>query len=185
MKFLAGLLAAVSLCAVANAGELDLSFNSDAVRVIYVHDFANPDLKGDLGFMTDSDKGEVINASIFLSGLASDGANPLEGGLGARTGYVNGDGSGQDGFPVAIGGFLKYTLQQSNRISVRADAWFAPDVLTIGDLEKYEDYSIRLAYNFLRQADVYVGARYVAGEFDNGSDVTFDNGLNVGINIRF
>ena len=185
MKFLTGLMASVLLCVSASAGELDLSFNSDAVRAFYVHDFANRDLKSDFGFLTDSDKGEVINVSLFLTGAASDGENPLEGGLGARTGYVDGDGSGQEGFPLAIGGYLKYTLQESNRISVRVDAWFAPDVLTLNDLEKYEDYSIRLAYNFLRQADVYVGARYVAGEFDNGTNVTFDNGLNMGINIRF
>ncbi len=185
MKLLTGLAASVFLCAGAFAGEIDLSFNSDAVRAFYVHDFANSDLKGDIGLLTDSDKGEVINASIFLSGMASDGANPLEGALGVRSGYVNGDASGQSGFPVAIGGYLKYTLVQSNRISIRADAWFAPDALTLSDLEKYEDYSIRLAYNFLRSADIYVGARYVAGEFDNGTDVTFDNGLNIGINIRF
>jgi hypothetical protein len=185
MKFITGLLASVVLCASASAGEIDLSFNSDAVRAFYVHDFANRDLHSDFGFLTDSDKGEVINVSLYLKGMASDGENPLEGALGARTGYADGDGPDQEGFPLAIGGYLKYILAASNRFSIRVDAWYAPDALTLSDLEKYEDFSIRLAYNFLREADVYVGARYVAGEFDNGSDVIFDNGLNAGINIRF
>jgi hypothetical protein len=185
MKIATGLWASVLLCTVASAGELDLSFNSDAVRAFYIHDFANRDLQSDVGFLSNSDEGEVINVSLYLTGMASDGVNPLAGALGVRTGYVDGDGSDQEGFPLAIGGYLKYTLPNSNRVSVRADAWYAPDALTINDLETYEDFSVRLAYNFLRDADIYVGWRYVNAEFDNNSDVEFDDDINVGINIRF
>ncbi|MBT8422394.1 MAG: hypothetical protein KJP03_04685, partial [Gammaproteobacteria bacterium] len=82
MKVLSGLCALMVCCASVNAGELDLSFNSDAVRVFYVHDFVNSDLSGDLGLVTNSDRGNVVNVSVFLKGLASDGVNPLQAGLG-------------------------------------------------------------------------------------------------------
>ena len=185
MKIFSGLAASVLLCNFASAGEIDLSFNSDAVRAFYVHDFVNNDLQSDFGILTDSDKGEVFNVSLYLTGLASDGVNPLQAAIGGRTGYVDGEGSGQEGFPLAVGGYFKYTFPDSDRLSLRFDLWYAPDVLTLDDLDTYQDYSVRLGYNVLRQADVYVGARYVNGDFDNGSDVTFDNGLNVGFNIRF
>lgn len=185
MKYLSGLTAALLLCANVLAYEIDLSFNSDAIRAFYKYEFDRSDLQGDVGFANNSDKGFVINASLFVSGFASDGLNPLQAGVGARTGYVDGDDSGQSGLPVAIGGFVTYTLPALNRVSVRADAWYAPDILTIGDLEKYEDYSIRLQYNLLKSADVYVGARYLRTEFSNGSTATIDNGMHIGLNFRF
>jgi hypothetical protein len=86
---------------------------------------------------------------------------------------------------VAVGGYLKYVFPRLNRVSLRGDAWFAPDILCIGDLDKYQDYSVRLGYSLLAQADLYAGLRYVRGDFDNGSDVDFDDGAIVGFNIRF
>jgi len=185
MKALTGISAFLLLCASAGAGEIDLSFNSDAVRVFYLYDFDRNDLSGDVGFVTNSDRGTVINASLFLKGLASDGNNPLQAGVGARTGYVDGDASDQTGFPVAIGAFMRYALPAMDRLSIRGDAWIAPDVLTIGDLDKYQDLQLRLQYALLRDADVFVGARYLNTEFSNGSRQIIDNGLNFGFNIRF
>jgi hypothetical protein len=185
MRILAGLAGLSLLCATAAADEIELSFNSDAVRAFYVHDFANNDLASDFGVLTDSDKGEVLSASLLLTGFASDGANPLKAGIGGRVAYVDGDGFDQTGYPLAVGGYVKYTFAESNRLSVRVDAWYAPDVLTLSDLDTYEDFTIRFAYNLLREADVYVGARYVNGDYDNGTDVTFDNGMHVGFHIRF
>lgn len=167
------------------AGEIDLSFNSDAVRVFYLHDFDNSDLSADVGFVNDGDKGTVINGSLFIKGFASDGENPLQAGLGLRGGYVDGEGPDQSGIPVAVGAFFRWALPNMDRLSVRGDAWIAPDVLTIGDLDKYEDLSVRLQYALLREADVFVGARYLNTEFSNGSRAIIDNGVNVGFNIRF
>ena len=109
----------------------------------------------------------------------------MQAGIGGRTGYVDGEMPDQTGFPVALGGFLVYTFTNMNRLSLRADVWYAPDILTLGDLDKYEDYSIRLQYGILRAADIYVGARYLNSEFDNDSRALVDNGLNVGVNFRF
>jgi len=173
------------LCVQTVAGELDLSFNSDAVRIFYLHDFENSDLYADVGFVNNSDKGSVIAGSLFIRGFASDGENPLEAGLGLRSGYVDGDGPDQSGIPVAVGAFFRYALPNMDRVSVRGDAWIAPDVLSLGDLDKYEDLSVRLQYALLREADIFIGARYLNAEFSNGSRALIDNGLNAGFNIRF
>lgn len=185
MKSFVGLAATVLLCATATAGELDLSFNGNAVRASWVQDLDNSDLKAEYGLLNNSEEGIIVNASVFQSGYASDGDNPLQAGLGGRTGYIDGEDSGQNGVPLAVGGYVKYTLPYRNRLSIRADIYYAPDILTALDLERYEDYSVRLAYNFLRDGDIYIGARYVKGKFDNDSDPLFDNGLHLGVNIRF
>ena len=185
MRFLGALCALLLSGAQSWAGEIDLSFNSDAVRVFYLHDFDNSDLSADVGFVNNSDKGTVVNGSLFIKGFASDGANPLEAGLGLRAGYVDGEGPDQSGIPVAVGAFFRYALPAMDRVSVRGDAWIAPDVLSMGDLDKYEDVSVRVQYALLREADVFVGVRYLNAEFSNGSRALVDNGLNIGFNIRF
>jgi hypothetical protein len=185
MKTTAAMLAAFVLCMNASAGEMDLSFNSDAFRFIYGQEFENNNLAWDAGLLNNSDKGYIVNASLYLTGFASDGNNPLEAGLGGRSGYVDGDDSDQTGIPLALGGYLKYTLPNLNRISIRGDAYYAPDILTAMDLEKYEDYTLKVSYNLLREADIYVGVRYVKAEFDNNSSQLIDNGMHLGIDLRF
>lgn len=185
MKTLAGLAVAVLLCNSAAAGEIDFSFNSDAFRIFYIHDFASNDLQSDFGYLYNDDDGWVANASLYLTGFASDGENPLQAGIGGRTGWVDGDSSKQTGVPVAVGGYLKYTFPNLNRLSIRGEGWFAPDILSFGDLEKYQDYTIKLGYNVLKQADVYIGWRYVKGDFEERPSVEFDDGFNLGFSIRF
>jgi hypothetical protein len=185
MKTSAAMAAVCLLCTSAMADELDLSFNDDAFRAYYVYDFESNDLAWDAGLVNNSDKGFVAYGSLLLTGFASDGLNPLEGGLGARTGWIDGDDSGQNGVPVAVGGYLKYTFPNLNRVSVRVDAYYAPEVISIKDVEQFEDYTIRIAYNLLREADLYLGARYVKAEFDNDTEQTFDNGMHIGISLRF
>jgi len=185
MKFPAGFVLGLLLCSAASADEIDLSFNSEAVRFGYVHALARNDLQADFGLLASNDEGWVATSSLYLTGFASDGANPLQASVGGRTGWVSGDDSGQGGAPVAVGGALKYTFPRFNRLSLRGEAWFAPDILCIGDLDKYQDYTLRLGYSVLRQADLYAGLRYVRADFDNDSKAEFDNGANIGFNIRF
>ena len=185
MKTSAALAAVFLLCTNAVADEIDLSFNSDAFRFFYIHELESNNLSWDGGVLNNSDEGFVINTSLYLTGFASDGTNPLEAGIGGRTGLVDGDDSGQTGIPLALGGYLKFTFPNLNRLSIRADAYLAPDILTAMDLEKYEDYTIRIGYNVLQEADIYIGARYVKGKFDNDTHALFDNGMHMGLDIRF
>lgn len=184
-RVLASLCASVVLCSAVGAGELDLSFNSDVVRVFYLHDFESRDLTADFGFANNSDRGLVVNSSLFIRGFASDGENPLEAGVGLRGAIVDGDNSDQEGLAAAVGGFFRYALPRMDRVSIRGDVWFAPDILSIGDLEEYKDASIRLQYALLRDADIFVSARYLNTEFDNDTRQLIDSGMNVGFNIRF
>jgi len=185
MRILTGLCACLLLCVNASADELDLGFNSDTVRARYVHDFADSDLTGDLGFVNDSDRGTAFTGSLFVQGLASGGEEPLQAGLGLRAGYVDGDAPKQSGYPLAVGAFFRYAIPAMDRLSLRGSAWFSPKVLSLGNLDKYEDYSVRLQYALLREADIFVGANYVNADFNNGTHARLDNGLNVGFNIRF
>ena len=185
MRFVLGLLAAGLLCAQAAADEVDLSFNSDALRIIYAHDLRNSRLNVDGGWLNNSDFGSVPHVGLTLRGFASGGANPIRAGLGGRLAYVDGDLSNQSGFGLAVGGFLSYTLTRFNRVTFTGAAYYAPDVLTGSGLKKYQDYTARIGYQFMRDAEIYLGVRFVEGDFDAAPKVEFDDGTHIGFFITF
>jgi hypothetical protein len=171
-------------CAQANADALDLSFNSDALRLQYLHKFQS-NINLDVGVLHHSDNGNVLHFGFHISDLASSGTNPITAGVGARLVYSNGDFSNQSGFAVPIGGYVRFSPKNANRLSIQGDVYFAPKVLSLGDAEKFEDYTFKIGYNIIRAVDIYVGARYVKGEYKNAASSLYDNGMNIGINWRF
>lgn len=185
MKLVIVLLAAGLCCAQAAADEIDLSLNSDALRFIYDHDLRRTQLHLDGGWLYHEDNGNAVHLGLTLPGFASEGANPVRAGLGGRLVYVDGDLPDQSGFGLGFGGFLSYTLAKFNRINVTGAAYFAPDIATLSDLEKYQDYTAKVGYQFTREAEVYLGVRYVKGNFDTAPNVLFDNGMHVGFDVKF
>ncbi len=79
----------------------------------------------------------------------------------------------------------RYTFPQANRFGVGGHLYFAPDVLSFSDAEQFREVEIHASYNVIQDADVYIAYRNIQGEYDDGSEVTFDTGINIGIRVRF
>ncbi len=173
------------LCAQANADLIDLSFNSDALRLQYAHEFKSNAMNLDAGVLFNSDTGQVAHVGFFVAGDASSGSNPVTAGVGVRLVYTNGDLSGQNGFALPIGGFVRYSPRKANRIAFEGQAYFAPEILSLGDAEQYEEYTVRFSYNVIHAADIYIGVRYVKGEYKNVPDALYDTGMHIGATVRF
>ena len=167
------------------AGELDININDDAARLSYAWPVRADKLRLDAGFLSHQDRGEMLHFGLHLVDWASSGTNPLQGGLGGKLFYADTDSVFDDELLLGLGGFLRYTIPQYNRFSVSGQAYFAPDVLSFGDSEQFFELEARISYNVLREADIYLGARYITIEFENGGDFTLDNGLHAGIQLRF
>ncbi len=185
MRCVLALLAAGLLCVQAAADEIDLSFSGDALRVVYLHDLTNSRLNVEGGWLENGDYGRALHVGLTLRGFASGGANPVRAGVGGRLAVVDGDLANQSGYGFGMGGFLSYTLTRFNRITLTGAAYFAPDILTGSDLEKYQDYTARLGYQIMWDAEIYLGVRYVKGDFNATSKVLFDDGVHIGFSIRF
>lgn len=185
MKRIFSLLGMALLCVPAVADEVDLGFNADALRLVYLHEFQSNKLQLDGGWLHHSDNGDVLHVGLNLADVVSSRSRELVGGLGGRVVWQDGDRRNQDGFSVPVGGFLLYTPQRYNRITLGVSAYFAPDVLSVGDAETYQDYSLRVAYNVMRQADIYLGARYVRGDYKDAPDAYYDTGMHIGLTLRF
>lgn len=167
------------------ASELDLGFNSDAFRVTFSRPVGSNSLEWDAGWLHHSDNGDAVHGGLYLTGDASSGSQPVRGGLGLRGVYTDGDRKNQEGLSFALGGFFRWAIPRYDRFAVSGHAYFSPEVLSMGDADKLQDYEIRVGYNVIQQADVYVGARYVRGDYEQAPNAYFDTGLNLGVELRF
>ncbi len=181
--FVGSLLACVSVNG--SADELDLSLNSDVVRLAYQWPIRADKLRLDAGLLHNQDLGEVFNFGLHLVDFASEGDNPLRAGLGGKLFYINTDTVVDDEAALGLGGFVVYTLPDYNRFSIRGDLYYAPEILSFGDSEEFVEIGARVSYNVLRDADVFLGARYIGLEFEGGAKLRMDTGLHAGIQLRF
>jgi len=172
------------LPAVALAHEIDISINADAFRTVYAAAVGeNGRFEG--GVLHNSDEGEVFSAGFLVTGNPVIGTEKLTAGIGGRLAYLNGKGSDRDGYALGLGGSVRWVVPRYERFAVSAEGYWAPEVISGGDAEEYLDGTVRFGYSITRQADVYLGARYVRADFDNRPSTLFDTGMNIGFNLRF
>ncbi len=168
----------------AGAHEIDLSVNADAFRTVYATALgASARFEG--GVLHNSAAGDVFSAGVLAVGAPSVGKQKLAAGIGGRLAYLDGDGSQRDGYALGLGGSVRWVLPRYDRVALSAEGYWAPEVLCGGDADEYLDGTVRAGFSITRQAEVYVGARYVRADYDNRPATHFDTGLNTGLNLRF
>ncbi|MEM9172900.1 MAG: YfaZ family outer membrane protein, partial [Pseudomonadota bacterium] len=168
-----------------HAQTIDLNVNNDTVRAGFIGNPTERGLRIDAGWLHNQDRGDVIHIGVHAVGDMSSGNQSLEGGLGGKVFHIEPDVGGESATVLGIGAYGRYVLPAANRVSIYGHVYFAPDVLAFGDGKRYAEIEAHLAYNVLRNADVYLGARYSNVDFDGADDVTLDSGLHVGIQLRF
>lgn len=177
--------AVLAFSPLAVADGLDLNVNNKAARVILDFELSN-NLVVDGSIFYHQDRGNVLGAGLHVTGDATGGRDPLQAGLGGRLLHIDAKIRGRDdGVAMPIGGFVNYTIPEYNRFVVGGSAYYAPDVLSFGDVTKYQEYNVWAGYSVLRQGQVYLGVRGIKANFKDSPSVTFDTGLHVGLRLRF
>jgi hypothetical protein len=177
------LLACSPLAVAANG--VDLNINNKAVRVTVDFELTN-NLLLDGNWYYHQDRGNIFGAGFHVTGAATGGPHPLYAGLGGRLFWIDSDVAARDnGMALPLGGFVTYTLPDYDRFTLGGSLYYAPDVLSFGDVDSYREYNVWGAYSVLRQGQVYLGVRGIKAGFSGSPDVTFDTGLHFGLRLRF
>lgn len=172
------------LSSAAAAHEIDISVNGDAFRSVFATSLKD-NLRVEGGVLHNGDAGSLVSAGLLVTGDVTPGGEKLTAGIGARLAWLDGDGSQRDGYALGLGGSVRWALPRYERFAVSAEGYWAPEVLSGGDADEYLDGTVRFGYSVTRQADVYLGARYVRADYNNRPSTFFDTGLDVGFNLRF
>lgn len=173
------------ICAGAvQAHTLDLSINNDAVALDYTTQIPKSELNLGAGLLHHEDLGDAYYGSLFVA----DNVNKQNGflaGIGARYYFVDADEVDQDGTALGIGGFLNWDVPGVPNLSLRGDLYYAPEVLSFGEVEKFVDFSGRIQYRLIEQAWVYAGYRRARLSPEEGYNQNIEEGGMVGVMVWF
>src|SRR5512143_938600 len=145
------------------ADSLDLNLNDDSMRLTY-----EADMSGGM-------KGLLLDAGYYYNDRRT-GSDADMSHLGL---YVTGDNWSQSGvFNIKVGGRLIYTavdpydvmalglggdvrFSPVHRLGLGASAYYAPRIASFMDGKHYSEYGVKIDYQLLTQAFIYVGYRWI------------------------
>lgn len=177
-------LAACGAAASVQAHTIDLGINDDAVALDYTTQIPKSALNVGAGFLHHDDNGNAIYGSLFVADNVNKQSGVLAG-IGARFYFLDADRIDQDGTSFALGGFLNWEVPGVPNLSLRGDLYYAPDVLSFGEIENFIDFSARIQYRVIEQAWLHAGYRFAEVSPEEGRDQKIDEGLFIGLMLWF
>jgi hypothetical protein len=173
-----------SAACVAQGANLDFNLASNAVGADFSTNLTDTGLEGSLGFMHHSDRADVMDAGLDLVGNASPVGSPLIFGVGAKFFYIAPQHI-DNGEALGIGARFRYTWPYFNRFAIGGELYYAPSIVAFQNVDRFLESRITANYQILRNADAYVGYRYITAAFGGGPNQTLDSSVIVGLSLTF
>jgi len=92
---------------------------------------------------------------------------------------------GTDESGVAIGGLVRYSPPGLPRMGIVGQLYFAPNITTFGDADRYGETGVWIEYEVIPKAAAYVGYRNIQFNLTSGSQVRVDEGGYIGVRMSF
>ncbi|MEO8331271.1 MAG: YfaZ family outer membrane protein [Gallionella sp.] len=124
---------------------------------------------GDLGILVQDEMGKNapgVTVGVGMKGLIAKSQN-------------------NNASALAIGGLVRFAPLSDSRFGITGQLYLSPNIVTFGDADRYIETGVKLDYEVIPQADVYVGYRKIKFNLKSSGDVTLDEGVHVGVKISF
>ncbi|HSC48301.1 MAG TPA: YfaZ family outer membrane protein [Gammaproteobacteria bacterium] len=167
------------------AANIDFNLGSNAAAVDFSTNLTDSGLVGDLGYLHHTDRVDVLDAGLALNGNASPVGSPLIFNVGAKAFFISPKNVNENGLAIGVGANFRYTWPTYNRFAIGGELYYAPSIVSFRNTDRYLQAGVRAAYQVLRNADLYVGYRYVSAAFGGSSNITLDSSLMVGMSLTF
>jgi hypothetical protein len=171
---------ATLIAAPAFADSLSLDLNNDAVRGNYGHEFSK-NYTADFAWTHVKDLGNTFTGGINLKQKIN---NDLQAVIGGKAVFQQHD-QLEDGTAIAVGGGLRFTPPANTKVGIAASLYFAPNVLSFGDMKNYQELELRGEYAFSEQLTGYAGYRNNQADYDVAKNVDLYDGFMVGGEFHF
>lgn len=177
------------LCSGIHAQTLDFNLSNDTAEAAFAAPFASTGFgRSSFGVSVlfsdkDADNNWITGGGITVAGEAGADVPGLEFGVSVN-GYIA-EVAAYDLVAIPLGAQVRYTPPQFSRFFGMLAMEYAPDIVTFNDGEKLAKSVVRVGYEILPDADVYVGYRNIRVGIKNRPDVGVDEGWYLGVNLRF
>jgi hypothetical protein len=87
---------------------------------------------------------------------------------------------------VALGAQVRYELPTERRVALAGELYFAPQITTFGDADRFQQYGVRAEFSISPQLQVYAGYRKTWFRLKNANiDAVLINGPHLGVQLSF
>ncbi len=181
MRFIVfAVLAVASVSAVA-AGSVDLNLSNHTVESHYATSAGNAQVSLG-GLYNEDNRNWFADVGLLAAGETEAGGSRFDAGLGGRLYAVHA--GGKDLLALGLGGQLRW-WPGNRSFAVGGYGFYAPNVVTFGDGEKFSDLGLRAEIELVRNSTLYAGYRWIKAELNNNTSPYVDKGAFVGIRIEF
>ncbi|MYM64052.1 YfaZ family outer membrane protein [Pseudomaricurvus sp. HS19] len=118
----------------------------------------------------------LVTGGLFVNGKR-DG---ISGRVGGKAFYADWDDSG---YGVALGGELAVPFNSD--FSMVAGLYYSPDMLSFSDADGYEEWFVKFNFHIFENALLSAGYSSVEIDVDGRRDVELEDGLFLGMSLRF
>ncbi len=125
----------------------------------------------------------VVHTGVLLTGDAGIRDLDVAAGLGLRAVYIGRD--DDSGGAVALGGQVETRFPGYERLGFSVYGYFAPEVTSFGQVEKYHELGVGLDYQVLKDASLYLGYREIKTDIAEFSGIRADDSVHIGVRLSF
>jgi hypothetical protein len=155
------------------ADSLALDLNDNSLRLNYQHSL-DTNYQADAAWIHTKDLGNTVTAGLNLKQTLNNDITAL---IGGKAVFQQHD-TLPDGTAIAIGGTLRVTPAANKNVAVSLSGYFAPNVLSFGDMDNYRELELRGEYQVSEQLTAYVGYRNNRADYGNlGSHNLYDGAM--------
>ena len=183
------LLSTISTSSLADA--LDINLSNDVAHFQYLATMGNlggGKSEGHLGILYNDANSKLADVGLVVSNTG-DSAAIASLGLGIKV--IAARIEKMNSLNLAIGGQIHITPADDRKFGIIGQLYYAPDIVTFGDAEQYIETGVRMEYELMPKAAVYIGYRKIEFEVNvlptpaPSVNVEVDEGVHIGVRIAF
>lgn len=163
----------------AAANDIELSISNDLIDARFKAEYEQ-DFSGKLAYMH-ADQDGIDTDQLSYTFATQGRRDRFDISLGARLFIM--DAESEDGYGAALG--IGAETELADKVSVSAEIYYSPDILTGGDIDNTQDAEIRVGYQLIENGMLYVGHRWFEVDVDGGGDVDIYEDPYLGIRFTF
>ena len=145
--------------------------------------YGRTELKAD--FLYNSDKTYLFDTSLLVFDEVGSKIKGLVAGLGGKLygGSINDN--QYEMLVLGVGGMIRYSIPQNPRIVLGVDGYYAPEIVSFIDADRFYETAARVEYEVLPKASAYVEYRKFYLDPDDAKGGSFEDGFRVGMELNF
>lgn len=180
---LPALLAVMGSNAIAG-GDVDFALSNDSVRLEHSAVLVGTGAHFSTGVLYDEESGNWAVTAGFNAVDATMANEELIGGVGFKALMLSTEITDYS-LGIGVGGFLRWHPDFMNGLGLEGNAYFAPSILSFGELVGAYEGVARVTYKVLPQARAFVGYHILSGDYTVDRYASVDSSFHLGFRITY